>query len=67
MQASSYTYQTLTKEYSNVYVQNEQLKNAVEQLKQVLEHSLYKDESKVKLCLNIISKVTTNGTSGSSA
>ena len=67
MQASSYTYQTLSKEYSSFHIQNEQLKNTIEQLKQVLEHNLYKDQSKVKLSLDIINKVTANGTFGSTA
>lgn len=54
MQTESYTYQTSANQHSSVVQENAYLKNIIEQIKQILEHKLYREESKINLCLNLL-------------
>ena len=54
MQTKSYTYQTSAKKYEGVQVENEQLKYTVQKVKEILTHNLYKENSKIALCLEIL-------------
>lgn len=52
--SSSYTYQTSSKKHCSIEAESERLKYIVKQIEQILDHSLYKNESKIDLCKKII-------------
>ena len=55
MQVESYSYQTPSKKYKTLEIENNQLKLLLQDVKRILE-GLYKDKSKVKVCLETIEK-----------